>query len=182
LRGAVDDWSPRAGDLWVQLEVEPLMKRDVSDGGAVVDMPVNILDCDPQLGLYAKRFIHLFEDWYYFWGTVEILWKLFQTSFLVLVRIVDKRFDLLYMLLVSYMIITLQGHYSPYVDDLDDRLSIKFLVIEFFLLLSIVGITYMNGWDDRQNSTVLLGIEVLPLKNNSSQQTLSASCTLSVNI
>jgi hypothetical protein len=50
----------RAGDLWVQLEVEPLRKQDVTDGGAVIDMPVNILDCDSQLGLYAKPFIRLF--------------------------------------------------------------------------------------------------------------------------
>ena len=157
------------------------MKRDVSDGGAVIDMPVNILDCDQHLGIYVKPFIRLFEDWYYFWGTVEILWKLLQTSFLVLVRIVDKRFDLLYMLLVSYMIITLQGHYSPYVDDLDDQLSIMFLVNEFLLLLSIVGITYVNGWDDdRQNVAVLLALEVYtrPLKCNPTCQTFSVSCTL----
>ena len=139
------------------------MKRDVSDGGAVVDVPVNILDCDPQLGLYAKPFIRLFEDRYYFWGTVEILRKLFQTSFVVLVRIVDKRFDLLYTLLVIVMAITFQGHFSPFVDDLDDRLSIMFLVNEFLLLLSLVGITYVKGWDDRQNGAVLIAMQVLPL-------------------
>lgn len=58
-------------------------------------MPANILDCDPQLGLYAKPFVRLFEDKFYFCGIVEILRKLFQTSSVVVIQIIDKRFDLL---------------------------------------------------------------------------------------
>jgi len=155
--------TPRAGDLWVQLEVEPLMKRDVSDGGAVLfNIPVNILDCDPQLGLYAKPFIRLYEDRYYFWGTVEILRKLFQTSFVVIIQIVDVRFDLLYSLLVSYLFITLQAYFSPYVCDIDDRLSIAFLMNEMLILLSLMGITYVEaGWDDRNNGAALLAMQGL---------------------
>jgi hypothetical protein len=176
LRGAVDDWPPRAGDLWVQLEVEPLMKRDVSDGGAVIDVPVNILDCDPQLGLYAKPFVRLFEDQYYYWGTVEILRKLFQTSFVVIIRIVDERFDLLYTLTVNVIAITLQGHYSPYQCDIDDKLSVLFLVNEFFLIVSLLGVTHMDGWNEHQNGAVLLAMQVLPLENNSnSANTVSYS-------
>jgi hypothetical protein len=80
------------------------------------------------LGLYSKPFIRLFEDRYYFWATVEMLRKLFLTSFGVVVQIIDKRNDLLYTLLVSYMAITLQGYRSPYACDIDDRLSIAFLL------------------------------------------------------
>jgi hypothetical protein len=143
------------------------MKREIVDGGAMVEMPVNILDCDLQLGLYAKPFIiRLFEDQYYYWSTIEILRKLFQTSFVVIIRIVNERFDLLSTLLVNVMAITFQGHFSPYICDIDDKLSIMFLVNEFLLSLSLVGVTHVKGWDDRQNGAVVLMIQVLPLKNN----------------
>ena len=156
-------WPPRAGDLWVRLEVEPLLKQDITDAGAVVQVPVNIFDCDPELGLYAKPFIRLFEDRFYFWGCVEMLRKLFQTSFTVVIQIADARFDLLYTLLVSYLFLGVQGYFSPYADDIDDRLSLAFLVNEFLLLLSLVGVTFVERWDNRKNGFVLCVLQVIPL-------------------
>jgi len=150
---------PRAGDLWVQLEVEPLLKTEVTNGNAVVKVPVNVFDSDPQLGLYAKPFIRLFEDRYYYWGPVEMLRKLLQTSFIVVIRIIDDRFDLMFATLLSFLYLSVQGHLSPHKDDLDDKLSVIFLVNEFLVLLSLIGVTYVEGWDDSANGISMLVVQ-----------------------
>eukprot|EP00959_Pyramimonas_sp_CCMP1952_P129427 2706745-Pyramimonas_sp.AAC.1 len=153
---------PRAGDLWVQLPVVELTKQEVTDGGALLLVHKNVLDFDTVMGLYAKPFVHLFEGRFYYWASVEILRKLLQTSTVVVVRIVSPEYDLLYMLLVSYIFITIQGYYSPFKEDSNDKLSIAFLVNEFIIMLSLVGITYIDNWNEKVNGCCLLILQVRP--------------------
>mmetsp|Transcript_7114 Transcript_7114/g.12318 ORF Transcript_7114/g.12318 Transcript_7114/m.12318 type:complete len:166 (+) Transcript_7114:110-607(+) len=63
--------------------------------------------------------------------------------------------------MVNVMAITLQGHFSPYVCDIDDKLSVMFLVNEFVLIVSLLGVTHVDGWNSDQNGIVLLVIQGL---------------------
>jgi hypothetical protein len=44
----------------------------------------------------------------YWWGIFDIIRRLFQTSVVVLVRIVDSRYDTVYAVLVSFVSVVLQ--------------------------------------------------------------------------
>ena len=52
---------PVEGELWLNVEVEPLLKNSVGDHGAVHQAPVTLFDCDPELALYANPFTRLYE-------------------------------------------------------------------------------------------------------------------------
>ena len=43
------------------------------------------------------------QDEMYWWGAFDMVRRLFQTSVVVLVRIVDSRYDAVYMVLVSFV-------------------------------------------------------------------------------
>jgi hypothetical protein len=61
---------------------------------------------------------------YIWWQVWEIYRRLFQVSFVVLVRIVDDRFDLVYSLSVSFFAVVLQAYFNPFIEDGDDRLQV----------------------------------------------------------
>ena len=44
----------------------------------------------------------------YWWGAFDVIRRLFQTSVIVLVRIVDSRYDTVYAVLVSFLSFGLQ--------------------------------------------------------------------------
>jgi hypothetical protein len=78
----------------------------------------------------------------------------------VIVQIIDKRFELAYPLLVSYLFMTLQAYFSPYSCDIDGRLSLAFLMNEFLIMLVLLCITHVSGWNDGDNGAVLIANQV----------------------
>ena len=71
-------------------------------------LPVLVLSADPQ-------------DNMYWWGTFDMIRRLFQTSVIVLVRIVDDRYDTVYAVLVSFFSGLLQviSHKGKACDDVE---------------------------------------------------------------
>ena len=76
------------------------------------------------------------QDNFYYWQSYDTLRRLALTSLVVVVKIIDPNFAVLYVLLVSFSSVGVQAYFTPFKDDVDDILTITFMVNEFLLAVS----------------------------------------------
>jgi hypothetical protein len=86
------------------------------------------------------------QDNYFYWASYETLRRLALTSLVVVVKIIDTDFSVLYTVLVSFMGVAVQAFFTPFKDDRDDLLSLFFLVNEFLLALTMLCEQHWQGW------------------------------------
>eukprot|EP00238_Polyblepharides_amylifera_P009034 CAMPEP_0196586530 /NCGR_PEP_ID=MMETSP1081-20130531/54637_1 /TAXON_ID=36882 /ORGANISM="Pyramimonas amylifera, Strain CCMP720" /LENGTH=604 /DNA_ID=CAMNT_0041908443 /DNA_START=132 /DNA_END=1949 /DNA_ORIENTATION=- len=146
---------------FLKLPVVPITKLSLGDRGYSCMRVVNLLDCDKRLAMYLNPFTRLFEDEFYWWQCYEIFRRLVQTSFVVVVKIVDERYSLFYAAVVSFISVVLQCYFHPYKADSDDRLAMVLMINEYTLIFSMLCGTLFDetDWDADLVGLILLTIQ-----------------------
>jgi hypothetical protein len=96
------------------------------------------------------------QDNYYYWASYETLRRLALTSLVVVVKIIDTDFSVLYAVLVSFMSVGVQAYYTPFKEDADDLLTLFFMVNEFLLTLTMLCEQHWAGWTGGSVSGVVI--------------------------
>jgi len=74
----------------------------------------------------------------------------------VVVKIIDTDFSVLYAVLVSFMSVGVQAYYTPFKEDADDLLTLFFMVNEFLLTLTMLCEQHWAGWTGGSVSGVVI--------------------------
>ena len=96
------------------------------------------------------------QDNYYYWASYETLRRLALTSLVVVVKIIDTDFAVLYTMLVAFTSVSIQAYYRPFKEDKDDLLTVFFMVNEFLLAVTMLCEQHWEGWSGSSFSGVVL--------------------------
>lgn len=106
--------------FWVQdpatgarYSVEPIFRPEAQSRSSVQDMQTRL--ADDEVVQYIGGYMISFRPRFYYWMGYEMLVRLLQTSAVIIVRILDTRYDLYYMLLVTMCAIVVHTYVQPYV-------------------------------------------------------------------
>eukprot|EP00854_Cymbomonas_tetramitiformis_P011280 gene11280-13329_t len=114
------------------------LKEDTGDKGIIAMVPVTLLD-DPMYAQVAGQFWEDFEDAFYWYQSWEILRRLLQTGFVVLVEMaLGPNAALVYAALISGFAALLQQRHSPYKQDNFDKLNLVLLINQFVVQVALI--------------------------------------------
>ncbi|KAK3277457.1 hypothetical protein CYMTET_14540 [Cymbomonas tetramitiformis] len=133
------------------IEVQPVFLAGAQPGSGVDAIRSQLLD--PMLMKYFGGYTTSFQPKFYYWMGYDMLVRLFQTSMVVLVRMANERYDLVYMLLVTMCALAVHAHVHPYVSA-----NINLLQTITFLSQGITCLGYITMRDVIVEDTGGLGI------------------------
>ncbi|KAK3270491.1 hypothetical protein CYMTET_21117 [Cymbomonas tetramitiformis] len=107
-------------------------------------------------------FVLPFKRRYYYWMTYDIIRKLAQTSFVILVNVDSKDWGLVYSLGVSTMALAIQGIARPYQNQVDNFIQSLILFSQSSVLLIFVITEYIDvpGRSSMFGTTIFVVLQV----------------------
>jgi hypothetical protein len=96
------------------------------------------------------------QDNYFWWQSYETMRRLALTSLVVVVKIIDPDFAVLYVLLVACISLVVQAYFTPFKEDVDDILSITFMANEFLLAVAMLCEQHWVGWSGSSTSGMII--------------------------
>ncbi|KAK3270097.1 hypothetical protein CYMTET_21490, partial [Cymbomonas tetramitiformis] len=133
---------PVTGKLVV---VSPVFEDGAITGDGVERIKSQLMDSEAQLLL--GRYTAPFSGQYFYWMGIEIMLRLLSTSVVVLVRMVDERYDLVYALCISGLILIIYSVAHPYEDPLAHLVVNLSEGCQVFTLCGYVAERYINEQD-----------------------------------
>ncbi|KAK3261041.1 hypothetical protein CYMTET_30036 [Cymbomonas tetramitiformis] len=102
---------------------------------------LTMLDLQSIQNLFGTSYLQYHDD-YYYWGVVEALRRLLQSSFVVVVRLADRKMDVFYAVLVGMSAGILHAYALPYVDADDNFLQALVLYNQCIAILLFIATEY----------------------------------------
>ncbi|KAK3250691.1 hypothetical protein CYMTET_39945 [Cymbomonas tetramitiformis] len=109
--------------------------------------------------MYFGPYINCFKDQYYFWPFYDLIRRLFATSFVLLVRLIDDKLALLYAILVSIGALAVHSYYSPYVHSEDNQLQLAVLVNQCIIMAMLMQGQFHTGSFPEFSGTFLVSLQ-----------------------
>eukprot|EP00854_Cymbomonas_tetramitiformis_P001262 gene1262-1844_t len=109
---------------------------------------------DPAVLQYIGGYTTSFKPQFFYWMGYEILVRLFQTSMVIVVRLIDEKYDLGYMCITTTLALGIHAHVQPYISQ-----NVNLVQTLTFLGQAWSCIGYLTVRDiDDDNSSHFVGI------------------------
>ncbi|KAK3241480.1 hypothetical protein CYMTET_48760 [Cymbomonas tetramitiformis] len=122
--------------------VEPVFQHGFGFGDGVDRIQSQLTD--PQITPYLDPVISPFANESFYWMGIEILLRLAQTSIVILVRMLDLRYDLVYAMAVTIVVLVIFTQSHPYQSLQDNLMETLSLTCQALSLLGYMAERYVN--------------------------------------
>ncbi|KAK3244421.1 hypothetical protein CYMTET_45961, partial [Cymbomonas tetramitiformis] len=137
-----------------EMEVFPVFRQD-STSQTVDDIEAKI-----DLAWYQSilgSFVLPFKRSFYYWMTYDMIRKLLQTSFVIIVEADNENWGLMYALFVSVVSLWIQGSFTPYKNSTDNWIQALVLMSQTVIMVIFVGTEFISGTDSTVSMMVNVG-------------------------
>lgn len=156
-----------AGAQQREIRVELQFRSAEANLGSVYMAALTQLNHDETFERFVRPFVDPFEERYYFWQCYEIARRLTQTSFIVIVDIINPDYVVTYATFVAITSLVVQAYFQPYRADAADNLELVFCINLYIVLFGTllqenIGDAWEGSWQEKAilTSTSLLGIYI----------------------
>ncbi|KAK3274146.1 hypothetical protein CYMTET_17659 [Cymbomonas tetramitiformis] len=132
------------------VEVDPVFPAEYDVGDGIDKMKTRLLH--DRRFRFLSSYVLPYREQCYYWAGCDILIRLSQTSFVVLVEMVSPKYDLLYSIINSTLALTLQSYVQPYQSGrCNFVLALSQLCISL-AICSFIGEEYVNEGENNADS------------------------------
>lgn len=144
---------PRTGQM---VKVIPAFLPNASASNAVDAIESRL---DNQLVLmFLGPYIAPYKPQYFYWTGCEVLFRLLQTSMIIIVRMLDPDYDLVYASLVSVLALSVHSYVQPYQNNNVNFFQALSYACQFLMIQGYMAETYLSQRNDDEFASSVTGI------------------------